>query len=220
MSETDSFIDEVSEEVRRDRLFKFFKKYAWVFIGVVLLIVGGAATNEYLTAKKRNLAQANGEALIAAKDAGSAAAFAEIAGDNAAALLAKFEQAAILAGEGQTGAAASILDEIALDQNYPKIYRDLALLKLVMLNGQNMEANTLEQIFDSLTAQDSFFRMLAFEQRAIASIRSGDIDAALGYLAVILADQNVTEALRNRAQELTIALGGETSLPSSVVSDG
>ena len=47
VSDTDSFIEEVSEEVRRDRLFKIFKKYAWVAVLVVVLLVGGAAFNEY-----------------------------------------------------------------------------------------------------------------------------------------------------------------------------
>jgi len=40
VSDTDSFIEEVSEEVRRDRLFKIFKKYAWVAVLVVVLLVG------------------------------------------------------------------------------------------------------------------------------------------------------------------------------------
>ena len=47
MSDTDSFIEEVSDEVRRDRLFKIFKKYAWVAVLIVVLLVGGAAFNEY-----------------------------------------------------------------------------------------------------------------------------------------------------------------------------
>ena len=47
MSDTDSFIEEVSEEVRRDRLFRLFRKYAWLAILLVVLIVAGAAFNEY-----------------------------------------------------------------------------------------------------------------------------------------------------------------------------
>ena len=30
MSNPDSFIDEVTEEVRRDRLFAVFRKYGWI----------------------------------------------------------------------------------------------------------------------------------------------------------------------------------------------
>jgi fermentation-respiration switch protein FrsA (DUF1100 family) len=42
VSDTDSFIDEVTEEVRRDRLFGLMKRYGWIAALAVLLIVGGA----------------------------------------------------------------------------------------------------------------------------------------------------------------------------------
>ena len=41
MSNPDSFIDEVTEEVRRDRLFAIFRKYGWIGAVLVALIVGG-----------------------------------------------------------------------------------------------------------------------------------------------------------------------------------
>ena len=41
MSETDSFIDEVNEEVRRDRLYAALRRYGWIAIVAVLAIVGG-----------------------------------------------------------------------------------------------------------------------------------------------------------------------------------
>ena len=53
MSDTDSFIDEVTEEVRRDRLFGLMKRYGWIAALAVLLIVGGAAWNEWRKAQDR-----------------------------------------------------------------------------------------------------------------------------------------------------------------------
>ncbi len=47
MSDTDSFIDEVSEEVRRDRLYATFRRYGWIAILAVLLLVAGATWNEW-----------------------------------------------------------------------------------------------------------------------------------------------------------------------------
>jgi hypothetical protein len=43
VSNPDSFIDEVTEEVRRDRLFGLFRKYGWIGLVVILGIVGGTA---------------------------------------------------------------------------------------------------------------------------------------------------------------------------------
>jgi hypothetical protein len=53
MANTDSFIDEVNEEVRRDRLFAFFRKWAWLAILIVVLVVGGAAYLEYRARRPR-----------------------------------------------------------------------------------------------------------------------------------------------------------------------
>ena len=47
MSDTDSFIDEVNEEVRRDRMFNLFRRDGWIAVAAVLLLVGGAAWNEW-----------------------------------------------------------------------------------------------------------------------------------------------------------------------------
>ena len=43
MSNPDSFIDEVTEEVRRDRLFRLFRKYGWIGVVIILGLVGGTA---------------------------------------------------------------------------------------------------------------------------------------------------------------------------------
>ena len=58
--ESDSFISEVSEEVRRDRLFAALRRYGWLIGGAVLLIVGGAAVNEWRKARQAPRAEAAG----------------------------------------------------------------------------------------------------------------------------------------------------------------
>ena len=210
MTETDSFIEEVSDEVRRDKLFGFFKKYVWAFGGIVVLIVGGAAANEYLKAQKQAEAQASGEAMLTASEIGTAAAYADIAGsDVPIAVLAKMDQAVLLASDGQAEAGAAILNEVAADGDVPAIYRELALLKMVMINSKNMPSADLLGALDQLSADGAPFRLLALEQRAIVHLRNGDKAAAIQDLAVILFDQNTTQDLRTRTQELTVSLGGD-----------
>ena len=77
MSDTDSFIEEVTEEVRRDRLFALMRKWGWVGILLVLLIVGGATWNEYRKAQRMNAAQALGDAVVTALQSNDAAGRAE-----------------------------------------------------------------------------------------------------------------------------------------------
>jgi hypothetical protein len=46
MSDTDSFIDEVNEEVRRDRFYFMLKRYGWIAVLAVILLTAfpGIAT--------------------------------------------------------------------------------------------------------------------------------------------------------------------------------
>ena len=69
MSDSDSFIEEVSDAVRRDRLFRQFKRYGWIAGVVVVLIVGGAAYSEWSKAQTRAASQARGDRILTAMDA-------------------------------------------------------------------------------------------------------------------------------------------------------
>jgi len=209
LSESDSFIGEVTDEVRRDKLFAFFRKYLWVFIGIVVLIVGGAAVNEYLKNRATTEAQARGEALSAAELTATAEAFAPLASDGSGgAVIAKMGEAGALIANGKSQEAAAIFAEISADTAYPQIYRDLALLKMVMVNGANMPQSEVFDVLDKLAAPGAPFNLLAMEQRAVANVRNGDIEAARADLVLILVDPGATQGLRNRVQQLTIALGG------------
>ena len=71
VSNNDSFIDEVTEEVRRDRLFAAFRKYGWIGLVLVLGVVGGAAWTEWQKAQSASRAQAFGDAMLDAMDLGA-----------------------------------------------------------------------------------------------------------------------------------------------------
>lgn len=216
MSNTDSFINEVSEEVRRDRLFKVYKKYGWILLVLVIAIVGGAAWNEYAKASRTAASQETGRILLAAQSALDAAVLNELAtSNNDAAVIARLQQAAILAGADDLDGAVTILSSVSGDTSLPATYRDLALLKLLMLDGANMAESDVLAAVDVLAAPDAPYRMLALEQRALHFIRAGDTAAALGALSLIINAADASDGLRQRAQELTIALGGSLDAPEN-----
>ena len=66
MSETDSFLQEVSEELRRDKLYRNIRKYGWIGVLLVVIIVGGAAFREYQKSQATEKAQLFGADIIEA----------------------------------------------------------------------------------------------------------------------------------------------------------
>ena len=63
VSDTDSFINEVTEEVRRDQLYGYLRKYGWIAAVAVVAIVGTAAYVEYSKATAAAEAQDGGRRL-------------------------------------------------------------------------------------------------------------------------------------------------------------
>ena len=51
MSNPDSFIDEVNEELKRDRLFAGIRKYGWIAVLAVVVAVGATSWNEWRKAR-------------------------------------------------------------------------------------------------------------------------------------------------------------------------
>lgn len=209
MSNPESFIDEVTEEVRRDKLFAFFRKWGWVGILLVVVIVGGAAVNEYLKARQERMAQDTGDAVLAAMEAdGPDARLAaldsvQVEGD-AAAVIGLIKAAEAEAPETADGLLAAIENNDA----YPALYRDLATMKRVMLPDSPMTASDKIAALEPLLGPGAPFRVLAEEQLALAEIESGDSDAALARLKALLDDAEAGSALRERASQLIVALGG------------
>ncbi len=217
MSQQDSFIDEVTEEVRRDRLFATFRRYGWIGIVAVLVIVGGAAFNEWRKARAQAEAEAVGDALLGALQTESAAARVEAlaavdAGDDAArAAVLTLAQAAALVEDGDIEAAVTLLETLSIDPGAPRRYQELATLKTAIVGAGVVDPETRIQRLNGLVSTGSAFSLLALEQIALAEIEAGDSDAAIGTLRQILIDANVTQDLRRRASQLMVSLGAPAS---------
>lgn len=66
-NQNDSFIDEVTDDLRRDRLFRAFRRFGWIAILAILLLVGFAVWREYSRDRDEKAAQAWGDAVLAAQ---------------------------------------------------------------------------------------------------------------------------------------------------------
>lgn len=215
MSNPDSFIDEVTEEVRRDRLFAAFRKYGWIGVVAVLAVVGGAAWTEYSKHRAELRAEAFGNGVLDAMDLGApedrAAAIAALPADGGQVALRALIQATD-AGEDKAAALAA-LDALAADGGQSQVYRDLAALRAVMLAGADRALADRRAVLQDLATPGRAFRPIAAEQLAYLLIEEGNAEAAITALTALLQDQEAPAGLRNRAAQVITALGG--SLPEA-----
>jgi hypothetical protein len=210
VSNTDSFIDEVTDEVRRDKLFALFRRYGWIGIVAVLLIVGGAAWNEWQKAQARARAEAFGDAVLTALDnPDSAARRAALA-----AVPATGQQSAVLglllASDPAQDQAATLaaLDAVAADAALPVSYRDLAVLRRVSVAGAGMPVADRRAALEPLALEGRPYRPLAQEFLALLLVEAGDTGGAVTALQALEADPRISASQRQRVGQMIVALGG------------
>ena len=208
MSDTDTFITEVNDELQRDRLFGLMRKYGWIAIVAVLAIVGGAAFNEWQKAGARAEAQALGDALTAALEQSDpeaqSAAFAAINTEGDARAIVAF-LATSTGPDGVSDSALAELKALSQDAELPRIYKDMAALKLVFAG--TLSASERVEMLTPLTSAGAPYRTLAEEQLALAEIEAGSTEAAISRLQALLQDDDASQTLRARAEQLIVALG-------------
>ncbi|MCH2075477.1 MAG: hypothetical protein MK180_01150 [Rhodobacteraceae bacterium] len=219
MSNTDSFIEEVTEEVRRDKLYGLLKRYGWIAAVAVVALVGGTAWNEYRKGQAEALAQARGDAIevaLSERDAATrAAALGELAENGVVeAYLAASEQEAA----GDTDAAVATLTALAETADLPALYRDLAQIKRLSIDT-TITGEERAIVLSALAQPGAPYRTIAEEYRALDAIEQGETAAALSTLQAILQDAEATNAQRSRVAQLVVALGETPELANSVLGD-
>lgn len=223
MSNTDSFIDEVNEELKRDRLFGLMRRYGWIAVVAVVAIVGFAAWNEWSKARNEAAAQEFGDGVITALNndnvAAQRTALATLADEQAGTgrdaqgrvAIVNLLLAAQSLEDGDRASALAALQAVAGDANLPASYRQLATLKRVMIAGDALSLEEREAALAPLAAAGQAYRPLALEQLALLRIEAGEPDAALAQFRALLSEPELTGDLRRRVTQMIVVLGGEVA---------
>ena len=212
MSDTDSFLQEVSEELRRDRLYRNIRKYGWIAILLVIMIVGGATYREYMKSKTAQAAQLFGTSIIDAlneKDIDDRIAKLQTInapGDNAKVVIAMLLSAE-LNGSETPAMEKSSLSSLTQGSSIDSHYRELLNFKILLGSAETMDLEERMIAFKALRKPGNPFRLLAEEQIALIELEQGNTDNAVEKISQILLDAELTAGLRNRATQLMIALG-------------
>jgi hypothetical protein len=217
MSDTDSFIDEVNDEVRRDKLFAALRKYGWIGVVAVLLLVGGVGYSENQKRIARGQAEALGDGMLNALALNDAAervdALKDVqAADPAAGAVLAFMTAAQQTDAGDAAGAAETLQSVINSAELPLIYRQIATFKALGANSANLSLEERTEGYSALAQPGNGLRLLAEEQLAFIDIEQGDTDSAAERLQTILDDSEVTADLQQRVLQVMVALGVEPDL--------
>lgn len=210
MSNPDSFIEEVTEEVRRDKLFAVFRKYGWIAGLVVAGLVGGTIWTEWTKARAEARAEAFGDALIDAMDQGTPAerraALAAIPADGEQTALLQL----IMASDPDEDPAATLtaLEKVAADATVPAVYRDLAVLRRVLVGGADLPLTERRGALEAIAQPGKPYRPLAAELLAYLLVEEGRTDEAIAAMTTLMQDQDASPGLRARLGQMITALGG------------
>ena len=210
MSNPDSFIDEVTEEVRRDRLFRLFRKYGWIGVLIIVGLVVGTAWTEWSKSRAAARAEAFGDAVVDALDQGTPderrEALAAVPADAGQAALLGLIQASDPAEDKAATLAA--LEKVANDASLIPAYRDLAVLRRVLVAGADLPLADRRAALDGIAGPGRPYRVLAEEQLGYLLIEEGKPDEAITALVALVQDQEASASLRARLGQVVTALGG------------
>ena len=212
MSNNESFIQEVSEEVRRDRLYRILKKWGWIGIAVIVALVGGASFNEWNKDSKMNSSRNLGDRVLSAVANKDPIELKDIKISNISQdMFIKNLLSAILLSDNKLDASKMALEEIRDTPGITKTYRELNAFKLglLVLKEGNLTGDERFSVFEGLVEPGSPFRLLAKEQQALILIEQGKLELAIKALTEISVDSETTASLKRRVTQLRISLGGD-----------
>ena len=205
---------EIDEELRRDNLLKLWSRYGRYIIAIAvfaLVVAGGfVAWRDHQLSERRAQSTRYAGALTLAregKEADAVKVFAAIAHEGGGyAILAAFEEAALLAKSGDREAAAAAYDRVAAASEFDPDLRGLAVLLSVMQRMPEADAQTTIDRLAPLTASGNPWRPSAIELTALARLKLQDKSGALALFKSLADDPATPQSLCARAAEMATAL--------------
>lgn len=201
---------EVEEDVRRERLERFWKRYGYYLIALVVLILAAVGAWGYWqhlqTQQRLEASQAYAAAQRITDPAQSVSAFAEIAKNSSGGykLLARMSEANALYATGQIKSAVDIYREIG-NSDRGEI-GNAARLRAAWIISATASRADLEGLLAPLNRDDSAWQPMAHEVLAFSDYRASKIAASAKAFRALSENARAPEALRNRARAMALFL--------------
>ena len=205
MVESESFIKEVSEEVRRDRLFKLLNRFKWPLFALVMLSVGAVGSYEYYKFDKKSRAQKNGEFLMSAienlNDNGQIVT--EEIDNKFVAVLIKLNEAKYFEKEGDIKSATATYNDIISKYGDNKFFNHYSKFQLYLMDpAESLRDTDKITVLDELSAPDGPLKLLALEQKLYLYVKINDLENIKLQVNLILSDQAITPEQLSRIKDV------------------
>ena len=217
---SDTFVREVDDNLRRDRIRDFFKENGgWLVAGLVLFLVACGGIIWYQQHREQR-AEAHVEQLAQIyKDIGTGNTSKvpqqlddlSNASSKAVRATALFTRAAFALQQNNQKLAITTYKAIAEDDALPDSYRNAALIRQTALEFDQLQPQQIIARLEPLTKAGNPWFGSAGEMTALALVKQGKGKEAGLLFAAIAKDKNVPDAIRNRAIQISGSLGADAS---------
>lgn len=214
-AEQEMLMREVDEAVRQDEVSGFAKKWGWplgIAFGLGLAGFGGFL---FWQGQSESELEAQSEAYVQAIDEleagntdiadGELAILAE--GEGAVATLAAMLRAGIAIEDDRPAEAAEMYDAITADPDVPAELRDVATIRSVTLQFDDLDPQEVIDRVGPLAVPDNDFYGSAGELVVHAYLAQGKEDEAGALLLDLANNEDVPQSVRGRARQLAGLLG-------------
>jgi hypothetical protein len=221
-NETDSFVNEVDESLRQDRLLEFAKRYGLWLIGAFVIIIIAVAAWMWWNDYSRDQARDHGDEYAAAQQLAAdgnldqaKTEFERLAGEgpHAYRVMARMEHAAILETQGDLQGALAEFDGAAEDASDP-IMRDTARLRAAYIVADTQDFTALQTRLQPLIDSDSRISYLARELLGIEAWEAGNLDLARETLQNLTLAFDAPQEVQQRAQVALSVIGPAPAAPA------
>ena len=210
---------EVDDDLREEQMMMLWKRFGSYIIGVAVLIVvivaGYQGWKQYDLSNRTTQGDSFYSATLLAKSGNienAIQAFGQLSKESTAgyATLAGFQQAALMAANGDTTGAAVLYKDLAKSNS-----NDVAMGGLANVLGAMLEINTggydvaaMTMRLESISGDDHPYRYSARELLGLVFMGSGDSQKALENFTKLSKDTATPNGIRTRATNLIKHLGG------------
>ncbi len=203
----DSLLREVDEELRREKMERFWQRYNGLILGAAAVVIAGVAGYKFLENRRLSATYTAGSQFNAAvelanqnKREEAIKAFQNIAetGPHGYASLAKLHIAGAYVKDGKTAEAVAAFDALASDPSVDQLLKNFAQLQAASLRMDQADFTEMQNRLNSLTGDSSPYKVSARELLGFAAFKAGKLEEARKLLEPLLIDPNATRAIQDR----------------------